>query len=185
VPPSVAIPAFETSGVLPPFHGSATNPSTQSPYRVSLVDVVQRFAGTQDRKTILSGFLRYRQALHTASVIHGMQWLDGSFLEQIELLESRSPRDIDVVTFCTPPPLLTQANLSLFDPVHTKSTYLCDAYTVNVSLGPERTIRSSAYWFGLFSHRRDRRWKGLLEIDLAPTEDAAALAALNLIGTAP
>jgi hypothetical protein len=69
--------------------------------------------------------------LHAAGIIDGFQWLDGSFLENIESLESRSPRDIDVVTFYYLPPNQTQKALlngypQLFDHRHIKENYHVD-----------------------------------------------------------
>ena len=186
VPPAVAIPAFESTGVLPPFLGSPVNPGAQSPYRVSLVEVINRFAGTVERRTILAGLLSYRSALHAAGFSVGFQWLDGSFMEQIEVLEALPPGDVDMVTFCTPPAGRMAPNVvTLFDPKYTKPTYRCDAYVVNLSLHQERIVRGTAYWYGLFSHRRDRQWKGMLEVDLAPVEDAAAAMALSQVGVTP
>jgi hypothetical protein len=46
----------------------------------------------------------------------GFQWLDGSFAEQIELLEGRPPKDIDVVSFplCQPKPAHAAQAAELF-----------------------------------------------------------------------
>lgn len=37
----------------------------------------------------------------------------------------------------------------------------------------------SAYWYSLWSHRRNGQWKGYLQIDLLPTDDATASAELR------
>jgi hypothetical protein len=178
MPATIPIPAFEATGVLPPMVGSPALSGAQAPYRVSLVEVVRRFSGTEERRAILRGFLAYRAALHGAGAVHGFQWLDGSFAEQIELLEGRPPKDIDVVTFFVPQPGPSTIG-QLFNSTSTKSLYRVDAYAVNLQLGQEAVVRRTTYWYGLFSHRRDRQWKGLLEVDLAPDEDAAAMAALD------
>ena len=95
----VAIPTWTADGVLPPINASHPVSPMRSPYVVSLTDYVLRFGDTAERRTILEGFLRYRAALHAAGLVQGFQWLDGSFLEHIELTEGRAPNDIDVVTF--------------------------------------------------------------------------------------
>ena len=180
MPALVSIPPFDATGVLPPVMGSPTTVSSQSPYRVSLVDVVQRFSGSEERRAILRGFLAYRAALHGAGLTRGFQWLDGSFEEQVELLEGRAPKDIDVVTFvgCQEGPVTLQAG-QLFLADYTKTQFHVDAYSVNLGLSQEAIVRRATYWYGLFSHRRDRHWKGLLEIDLAPVEDALATKMLD------
>lgn len=180
MPAIIPIPPFEATGVLPPVIGSPTVPGSQAPYRVSLVDVVRRFSGSEERRAILRGFLAYRAELHAVGLTQGFQWLDGSFAEQIELLEDRSPKDIDVVTFPQSQPHSTQAAqaIELFKPQAMKDRFRCDAYGVPPGLPAYAATRHATYWYALFSHRRDRRWKGMLEIDLAPVEDAAALEAL-------
>lgn len=81
------------------------NPTSveRSPYRVMLTDVVVHFATSSERRQILRGWLGYRAALHGMGLTDGFQWLDGSFLEQVETPESRPPQDMDVVTFLNPP----------------------------------------------------------------------------------
>lgn len=39
---------------------------------------------TPERITILEGFLRFRQKLNEEGIINGVQWLDGSFIIDIE-----------------------------------------------------------------------------------------------------
>jgi hypothetical protein len=59
------IPAFLASpAILPPFIGSGPIvPSTRSPYRVSMEEVVVRFATSKQRQDILRGLLSYRRRL--------------------------------------------------------------------------------------------------------------------------
>ena len=187
MPATISIPPFEATGVLPPVIGSPALPGAQAPYRVSLVEVVRRFSGSEERRAILRGFLAYRAALHGVGLNQGFQWLDGSFAEQIELLEGRPPKDIDVVSFplCQPQPAHAAQAAELFNPKLTKDRYRCDAYGVPPGLPAYAATRNATYWFGLFSHRRNRQWKGMLEIDLAPAEDAAALVALDEAGAVP
>jgi uncharacterized protein YfaQ (DUF2300 family) len=45
-------------------------------------------------------------------------------------------------------------------------------------MAPERLAQHSAYWYSVWSHRRDHAWKGFVQLDLAPAGDAAAAAIL-------
>jgi hypothetical protein len=185
---TVAIPDWNAQGVIPPLYSHDSTSAERSPYRVSLTDLVLRFGTTPQRRTILDGLLRFRAALHQAGLSNGFQWVDGSFLERIELVESRDPRDIDVVTFFRLPDGHTQTSLidahpGLFDPRETKMRFRVDGYFVDLfSAAPEALIQKATYWYSLWSHRRDSLWKGYLQVDLAQPDDAAATASLDAMG---
>ncbi|WP_225922790.1 DUF6932 family protein [Pseudomonas hamedanensis] len=93
------IPEWNAEGVLPPINNNDPIGSDRAPYHVSLEQVVDRFATSPDRCDIFAGYLAHRAELHRMGMDSGFQWLDGSFTEDIEMLENRAPRDIDVVTF--------------------------------------------------------------------------------------
>jgi hypothetical protein len=181
---SVAIPSWTAGGVLPPTNPASATSTHRSPYKVNLTDLVLHFNTSKTRGAILVGFLDFRAALHAVGLTDGFQWLDGSFLEDIETTEDRAPKDLDLVTFYHLPPGQTQqslfaANPQLFTRDQTKHTYLMDAFFVQLDSGaPEALVGESAYWYSLWSHRRDERWKGFLQIDLAPDEDKVARANL-------
>lgn len=184
---TVAIPAWNALGLLPPIDTEAPASSKRSPYPVPLLDVVRRFSTSQERQAILRGFLEYRRALHDVGLASGFQWLDGSFLEHVELLEQRSPRDIDVVTFFRAPDgvdqrELLQRNPDLFMPEQVKERFSVDGYLVNLGVAAERLVAQSSYWYSMWSHRRNQAWKGFLQIDLAPAQDVEALAWLQQQG---
>lgn len=166
------------------------NSAGRSPYKVSLVDCVLRFATTPERRAILTGYLAYRQALHEAGLVSGFQWLDGSFCEDVETIESRAPNDLDVVTFYHLPATTTQAQLmarypKTFDRKGAKVRWKVDVYTVSLGGPPERLVERGAYWYGTWSHRRDELWKGFLQVSLDPKDDPTALTTLvNLASTA-
>jgi hypothetical protein len=178
---TLPIPAFTISGVLPPFLGTTpADPAAMSPYRATLIEVAGTMCGTDARKEIFRGLLAYRQALDGIGITTGFQWLSGSFLEDIETLESRPPADVDLVTFCHRPPgaqaqadwnALLAANAALFEPPQIKAAFRCDAYFVDMDIPPWAVVSQSRYWFGLFAHRRGGLWKGLLEIPLAVSND--------------
>ena len=177
--PTVPIPNWTSKGVLPPVNALQPSSAERSPYRVKLLDVVMRFATSNERRKILKGFLDYRAALHSMTVTQGFQWLDGSFSEDVELLEKRPPRDIDLVSFIHTPPGFpaTPIDPDVFDHAHAKATYLVDSYIVEINLlPPDNLIKKSTYWYSMWSHRRTQEWKGYLEIDLSPVEDAASSA---------
>lgn len=178
----VAIPNWNSLGLLPPVDpASPATGRTRSPYLVSLKDVVMRFATSAERNSVLIGLLRYRSALHALGVVSGFQWLDGSFMEDVETLEQRAPNDIDVVSFVhTPAGFPDPAALRVLDHDAAKANFKVDAYFEELDrLPPDQLTAASAYWYSLWAHRRNHVWKGFLQVDLAPGEDADALAWLN------
>lgn len=179
------IPAWNVAGLLPPIRpGVAGHDFDRSPYEVVLADLVDRFSTSPERIAILEGFLKLRAQLHSSGLVSGFQWVDGSFLEQIEILESRSPKDIDVVTFFDLPAGLSETdvvnlNAALFDHDRVKATYKVDHYQFVLGKAVDAfQIRLISYWYSMWSHRRDGLWKGFLQVDLDPTQDAYALQTL-------
>jgi len=179
-------PSFNHSGVLPPFlphlpHGSA---GSLAPFRVSLQNFVERFATSSYRIDILTGFLNYRKALKDAGIKHGFQWVDGSFVENVEVNRGRPPSDIDIITFAYRPEefqgkenweKLVGENDQLFKPEISKRKFLCDAYFIDLHLPPHIIVNRTSFWYGLFSHQRESYlWKGMLEISMADDEDEIA-----------
>ena len=186
---TTAIPAWNSAGVLPPIRPSASGHSRdRSPYIVDLAMVFDRFATSPERMAILDGLLRFRADLHSAGIVSGFQWLDGSFLEQIEVLEGRAPKDMDVVTFFDLPRgqdqrSLAQSHSALFDLKQVKESYAIDAYfTVLGQQTDQWQVSNIAYWYSMWSHRRDGLWKGFVQVDLNPEQDSDARAILNLAG---
>lgn len=180
---AISIPKWTAAGVLPPVDPADPVSPVRSPYRVSLTDFVLRFGTSDERCVVLTGFLKYRDELVKLGVTRGFQWVDGSFLEEVEVLEKRPPNDVDVVTFYHLPTGKNQADLlaanpDLFDPAKVKNNFRADAYTQEMGASPEALIASTAYWYSVWSHRRNQLWKGFVEIDLNPTMDAAASALL-------
>lgn len=184
-----SIPVWNSAGVLPPIRPSAPGSSPdRSPHVVDLAVLFDRFATSPERMAILDGLLRFRADLHAAGITSGFQWLDGSFLEQVEALEGRAPRDMDVVTFLDLPQGLDQRSLAqrqgvLFDQKHVKATYAMDAYFAVLGQPTDQwQVKNIAYWYSLWSHRRDGLWKGFVQVDLDPSQDSDARAILNLAG---
>lgn len=179
------IPDFTPSGVLPPFVGDTpTRRANMAPYAVSLVDIAVRFANTPERLEIFRGLLAYRQALRDIGFVNGFQWLDGSFVEDVEGVRGRPPGDLDVVTFSDRPvgnadPIawgdFVNANLDVLDPREAKRRFKCEAFLIDFQKQPHLLCDDTRYWFGLFSHQRESyHWKGMLKVGLQ-ADDAAAL----------
>lgn len=187
----LVIPDWNAAGLLPPVNEWQPTSPARSPYSVALTDLVLRFGQSEARCAVLDGFLRYRTALHTAGLVQGFHWLNGSFLEHIELLENRSPNDLDVVTFVRFPSGLSARDVMTRFPqlVPTdaqgqqtlKATYRVDGYLVDLGIAPERLVERAAYWYSLWSHRRNGAWKGYLAVDLAPADDASARVELGTL----
>lgn len=179
------IPSWNVTGVLPPIRpGYPGHSPKRSPYRVSLSDFVDQFSFSPERIQILQGLLAFRKELHQVGIISGFQWLDGSFLEQIEVLELRPPQDIDTVTYFDLPVGDTESSLfgragNLFDNNHVKLNYRVDHYPVVMGKPLNASqIQQINYWYSMWSHRRDGIWKGFVEVSLDPAEDSNALNSL-------
>lgn len=191
MPTTVPIPPWNAEGLLPPIDAANPTSANRAPYPVTLMDLVLRFATSPKRIAILSGFLRYRAALHTAGLTAGFQWIDGSFVENIEAsVRGRAPTDVDVVTFFQLPASKTQADViasapHLFpetsaDQDALKANYCVDAYSIHLGSSGERLVSRSAYWYSMWAHQRDTlKWKGFLQVDLSPSGDTLARSLLT------
>ena len=178
-----AIPGWSSLGVLPAVRPGASGHSwDRSPYRVSLVEVVERFGATLERRGLLRGLLEFRVRLTAAGLVEGFQWLDGSFVEDVERERGRPPGDVDVVTFVPLGGEVEQRRLyaehgELFEHGGVKRAWGLDHYFVGLGepLDGART-REIAYWYSMWSHRRgDERWKGFVQVALDSEQDRAAL----------
>lgn len=182
----MTIPVFDgILNVIPPHRGDPTSPMDVSPYPCSALDLVDRFSTSPERKAIIDGFLRFREELLCLG-IRGIQWIDGSFLEDVEADRGCAPGDIDVVTMVVEPfsaagmacdsttlgNLIINYNPMMIQPAFLKSNYSVAHYWLPLGIDPRQIVFWTKYWYGLFSHRkRDGVWKGMLEIAL---DDPAA-----------
>jgi len=182
------IPDFDHNLVLPPHLGDPVDLNQLSPYRCTTVDLFRKLGKTPERKAILDRFLDFRDRLRAAGLTNGFQWIDGSFLEDIETREGRAPNDLDVVTVYWGYDLAFQTSLmtsfpEVANPPLAKANYSLDHYPFDAGHSPIMTLEQTRYWILLFSHNRLGIWKGMLQIDLdTPTEDGVArqeLAALT------
>jgi hypothetical protein len=175
------IPPFDSIlNILPPHLGNPCQKTDLSPYSCTIEEICDRFATSDRRKEILEGLLSFREKILGIGV-NGFQWLGGSFLEDIEAQEGRDPGDIDAVTFVAQPgksaDLLETLKVEpqLLKRAFVKSTFHTDHYWVPLESDPPLLVSNARYWYGLFSHRRDQQWKGMLVVDLVDlNEDQAA-----------
>lgn len=168
------IPVFDHNLVLPPHLGDPVDCGQLSPYPCTTLDLCQRLGTTPERRTILGKFLDFRERVQGEGLTNGFQWLDGSFLEDIETREGRPPEDLDVVTVYWGYDRAFQAGL-VASPVLSKAAYSLDHYNFDAGFNPTVTLEQTRYWILLFSHNRQGVWKGMLRIELnTPAEDAAA-----------
>jgi len=137
---------------------------------------------TADRVAILNGLCSLRDQFRAFGITEGYQWLGGSFTEDIETLENRPPGDVDVVTFAyRPPHLVTPAiwlqfskeNVGFFNPDAIKHDYKCHAFYIDLNKAPHLIVADTSYWFGLFSHKRNGVWKGMLRVRLHDDDSGA------------
>jgi len=138
------------------------------------------FGFSPDRRAILNGLLDFRASIYAAGIPNGFQWLNGSFMEDVESHQDRSPNDIDVVSFIQLPFGEDQGSLygraaHLFDHDAVKVAFKVDAYFefLGVAL-EERHIRQVTYWHSMWAHNRNGNWKGFFTVGLDLTDDAQA-----------
>jgi hypothetical protein len=122
----------------------------------------------------------------------GVQFVDGSFVENVESREGRDPGDIDLFSFLVRP-LHYRTNAALWattgfaewtreiaDRNRNKMRFGLDTYAIAIdqfrALG---LIDETMYWYSLFAHKRiTHDWKGFVRIPLNPADDVAARTAL-------
>ncbi|HHM8031455.1 TPA: hypothetical protein ACRNPQ_006128 [Pseudomonas aeruginosa] len=174
------IPLWNHQGIIPPIDESNPTSPVRAPYQTDVVQIVERYATTFERCDVLEGFLSHRAQIHRMGIASGFQWLDGSFMENVELLEGRHPNDMDVVMFADIPKAVEQALQPqdiqmLVDNPWIKENYKVDFYLLPLSESPETLIEMAAYWYSIWSHRRSMQWKGFLSVRLESGLDQNAL----------
>ena len=178
------VPDWDEEGIIPPVDPNDPASFNRSPYRTSLVDVIERFGSSPVRRELLSGLLDFRAEVHRAGLTEGFLWIDGSFVEDVERTRGRTPGDIDVVTFFYIPEGYTRESLArdfpnIFAAAAAKAAFSVDSYFVGLNqTDAERIVNRAAYWYSLWGHTRGRLWKGFVEVDLDPGEDDEVRAAL-------
>lgn len=179
------IPDFDHNNVIPPHLGNPAVMTDLSPYPCNSLEICQKLGTTKERVEILKGLIVFRQRMMENGIVDGFQWLDGSFIENIEVTENRPPNDLDLVTFFGGLTIEEQKVkrtkfIEFFNPTLAKNNYKLDHYFVDYSFRPEVTIEMTRYWIQLFTHNRLGVWKGILRLELNTAEiDQEALTYLK------
>lgn len=191
----MSIPHFAPNGALPPFiDGNPTNPAKRSPFEADIHLLVERFCTSKHRATLLKGLNTYRKHLFEGGFVDGYQWIDGSFVEDVENTRGRPPSDIDVVTLFNRPlkfqndpsawysAYASVLHLKFFETRNMKPVYKCDTFCIDLDAGHASLVRDTMYWGGLFTDiRGSTEKKGIVSIPLA-TDPMEFTAVDNKIG---
>jgi hypothetical protein len=179
----VALPPHVATGFLPPHLGERfVLRHGCSPWRISPLALVERYATSPGRIELLERLFRMRRDARALGVTAGFSWIGGSFVDA-----RGEPNDLDVVTFYVPSGALdgeegkrtVRANPDIFKPTKAKETYGCDAYFLALR-GNRKSYRMVSLWYALFSHDRETLvWKGFVEIGLSDRDDTAAIELLR------
>ncbi len=189
------LPSFDLRGLLPPFVGADAATPDRSPYWVTMPELVAAFGTTPHRRQLLRNLIAYRALLAQEGYVEGFQFIDGSFVENVEALESRNPGDIDVFSILKlPPKYLTNPaawqatgfpfwTAEVANRNWNKQRFSLDTYAVlfeELQAQPMKLISDIIYWYGLFSHQRTTfAWKGFAGLALDPATDQVALSQLG------
>lgn len=180
------IPDFDHNDVLPPHLGDPRRFDELSPFPATSSEVCQRFGTSAARKLILQRWLDFRTRMTATGITSGFQWLDGSFMEN----RDETPNDLDLVTFYEIPTaesadaFLARVDVNFpefFDPHLSRRDFFVDHFPVHLGQKGASLVDSTRYFSGLFSHRDDGVWKGMLCVELNTlAEDTKAAQILNV-----
>ncbi|WP_245337294.1 hypothetical protein [Shinella sp. HZN7] len=187
------LPPFNSNGMLPPLASENGADADRSPYTITMMELVQRFGTTPHRRRLLNNLIAYRGVISAGGYTAGLQFLDGSFVENVEAHSRREPRDIDVFSLLDIPTRYLQDPASwrnggiqfwaeeIQNTPRNKERFQLDTYATLVQEVPLLDLlKGVMYWYSLFSHQRDTfAWKGFVAVVLDPAQDAEALAWLG------
>jgi hypothetical protein len=185
----LALPTFNMRGLLPPINGPDDTHADRSPYFCTMTELCSALGTSDHRKGLLRNLIGYRALIASDDFVEGVQFINGSFVENIEEIEGRNPNDIDVFSILAPPakyvnsPALWQTTGSVFwqneivDNLKNKTRFSVDCYALMLNISNLGDfLRQSLYWYSLFSHKRsNHEWKGFAAVPLNSTDDQAAL----------
>ncbi|WP_431303016.1 DUF6932 family protein [Sediminicoccus sp. BL-A-41-H5] len=189
----VPLPPFDMRGLLPPFIGADAATHDRSPYVSTMSELGASLGTTPERRHLLRNLIAYRALIASDGYTSGFQFIDGSFVENIEALAGRPPGDIDVFSLLDAPTKYLTNSVSwqthglpfwqheIANRNHNKARFSLDTYALLFQeLQPMGLIQATIYWYSLFSHQRNTfAWKGFATIPLDPAGDQVALAALG------
>src|SRR3954465_457010 len=84
------LPPFDHNLVLPPHFGDPVQFDELSPYPCTRLHRCKRVGTTPERRATLGRSLDFRERLRAEGLLNGLQWLDGSFLEDVETSRNHS-----------------------------------------------------------------------------------------------
>lgn len=189
----MSLPYFMPNGLLPPFVGDDPAVIERSPYFVTMPDLVKVLGTSPYRRELLYNLIQYRAIIASGGYITGVQFIDGSFVENVEMIRGRPPSDIDVFSFLQLPECYksdhqlwaTQGlrfwSEEIMNQKLNRERFKLDAYANLVEeFDFQGLMGAIIYWYSLFSHQRDTfAWKGFLAIHLDVRQDAEALEMLE------
>lgn len=188
------IPSFAANGLLPPIAGPTAVDRNRSPYFATPIELVQSFGTTPRRQHLLRNLLSYRSLMYNNGYLSGIQFLDGSFVENVECHSNREPGDIDVYSLLDAPeeilqnPTLWQSDQGYkfwADEIQNhplnKKRFELDTYALLIQELPfPYLIQDVLYWYSLFSHQKlTFAWKGFVAVPLDKNQDDDAIALLG------
>jgi hypothetical protein len=189
----LSLPSFDLRGLLPPFRGSDAASADRAPYQTSMRELVMAFGTSPKRRLLLRKLIDYRALIAARGYTEGVQFIDGSFVENVELTEQRDPGDIDVFSVFRIQPVY-KGNLSMWrfnefsfwkDEIVNrnlnKERFLLDTYGIILEdLTPLEFMMTTIYWYSIFSHQKSTfSWKGFVYVLLNSADDEQALQALE------
>jgi Family of unknown function (DUF6932) len=180
-----SIPQFNHNNVLPPHLGDPVDHGKLSPYPCTILELCKKFSTSKERIYLLKGLLNFRQRMTELNIINGFQWIDGSFVENIEISEKRPPNDIDIITLfgglsTDDFELIEKDFPEFYNSDLSKEMFGLDHYPFDYCFSPEICITYTSYWIQLFTHNRLGNWKGMLKLEInTPDVDREAKEFLN------
>jgi hypothetical protein len=90
-------------GLLPPFVGVDATTEQRSPYWTNMPELAAALGTTPLRRQLLRNLIAYRQILNAEGYTSGIQFVDGSFVENVEAHSGKQPGDIDVFSILNAP----------------------------------------------------------------------------------
>ena len=167
------LPEWDFNGLLPVADPKDRRQEICSPYPISLDELVDRFGITLMRRKLLLNLFDYRKALYDAGVSGGFQWINGSFVENVENRRGRGPADIDIFTVYAVPHVLKTENLEknfphLFNREQVRDRYLVDSLGAwPVDIQPNTfLVKKFLELYNIFSYTRKGVKKGFVQIPL-------------------
>jgi len=88
------IPDFDHNNVLPPHLSNPASRADLSPYPCTVEELCHKFSTSKRRIRILKNLIAFRERMTQFGIVNGFQWLDGSFLENVEVSQGREHQEI-------------------------------------------------------------------------------------------